>query len=476
MNLLAVGFCLAKYRALAFHTRDFPYYLQFYTKVFDDSLPPRLSLNPQGDNFLQMRGVEGVKSLHQALHFEPMKYVYGALYFLFKSPMTLFVFTSAVFFSPILYMLAVFPVKTDRDRYFVALFSLAYCLYPSVLFAVSYDLRPFTFLAPLFMLSFLSVHFRRPAAEAILFFNLMFFAREEALLLGVVIVLYAVVCSYEERSGRWARVVALAASLGLWASCIIVYYAWTGYETKLGRNLYEFFTDPAGLALLLTVGGTAFYLWKRLRPIIIPNLRVVTYSLVFVPLVFQLISLKSKQVLFHPRWILLAYCILILMVILWQSGDGPRRKAAVLYSLGALAALSLPLNFTTPRSAYAAFGSYVEDAKHASLVWSQREGTDKHHAQILNDFQTYQAFSDYEYVYVYERLPWDVTEHPVRWRRYYPLNVDLLVDLLGKKIEIVVISNEEEVRIQEILDKAGLQGLMEPVFSNKKYSVLRIRR
>ena len=83
--VVAAVFNYFKLRSLGFHTRDFAFYLEFAAKLLDPALSNRYSLNPVGYNFLGCPGVdfpgtEGTGNFHQAIHFEPMKYIYAVVY------------------------------------------------------------------------------------------------------------------------------------------------------------------------------------------------------------------------------------------------------------------------------------------------------------------------------------------------------------------------------------------------------------
>src|SRR3989344_3838064 len=80
---------------------------------------------------------------------------------------------------------------------FFLAFIVLYGLFPSSLFAVTFDMRFFSLLTPLVLLSFVSIFLKRPTIESILLFNSMFLIREEALIFGAAMVAYTFIESWK---------------------------------------------------------------------------------------------------------------------------------------------------------------------------------------------------------------------------------------------------------------------------------------
>ena len=114
--------------------------------------------------------------------------------------------------------------------------------------------------------------------------------------------------------------------------------------------------------------------------------------------------------------------------------------------------------------------TYEENSEYASLVFQFADRIDSNTSYLLCDYQTYQAFYDYERVYVYNRLPWYVIKGA---SRYYPRNEDALARLLEEKIEYIVVSQQSLENIMALLISTGQEPI--EIIQNERYSALRLR-
>jgi hypothetical protein len=484
--VVAAVFNYFKLRSLGFHTRDFAFYLEFAAKLLDPALSNRYSLNPVGYNFLGCPGVdfpgtEGTGNFHQAIHFEPMKYIYAVVYRLSRGPMGIIVLTALVCFFPIVYLAFSRPLDQSLDRWFVILFAILYIVYPSSFLAVSYDLRPYVFLAPFFALSILSLQFRRPLWETVVFFTLMFFSREEAIVLGLVVVIYATLNSVGARKG-WISAIVLAFLWLTWFGLMYAYFSWKGCVLDWKLALPQLDLNTLILPSIVGVIVLAFFAWLFVR-VKLPVWRVfqvVLYSVVFVPLGWQLVSMEkagtftfsaAQDLVVSPRLVLYFTVMMVLIAILWDliSLRIFRKGVLVLLAFGilfSLVACSLMPDLTAPGLLL----SYIERKPLADLVFSLRDATNREETYILCDYATYQAFYDYENLYVYSRLPWYLAPGDVR---YYPINVPILQDLLSERVEYIVITKKSESNIDDLLVSASLEPV--EVQDNGQYKIIRLR-
>ena len=470
-----------KLQSLGFHTRDFALYLQFHSKLLDPALTNRCSLNPQGFNLLGLAGTECADSLHQAIHLTPLKYVYAVLYRLSGNPLPIYLLTALIQFAPLLYLACVYPQDETADRRFVIVFSLLYAIYPSTIQAVLFDLRPFALLGPLFLLSMLAVYLRRPRWETLVFFNLMFFAREEAMILGVVVILFSLVTSNDDRDRR-DRNAGLIASWLSWLLITIAYFVWTGYPSR--RSI-----SPSTTVLALLLAGLCLVAYRTIRPRIegARSIRraarqIGVYSLILVPLGYELFSVYSRRgytpveglrrllvaLVISPRYNLYFVVGSFLLILLWGAVDRVRIRKAILGGMIIASIVSVPaqaviLKRRLPADAYAT-GRMVHDL---------RGVTDKYSTYILADYSTQQAFYDYENVYVYNRLPSFLIEGD---GRFYPEpeSVSALTTLLRNDIEYIVVSQESVADINELLELSSVDA-SRPVTENGTYKVFKVR-
>jgi hypothetical protein len=485
------AFANVKYKSLGFNTRDYPFYFQFATKLLDPEIVERTySINPDGYNVFFFNGADGAESLHQSVHFEPIKYSYAGLYYLTGEPGVLFLFVGIVFFLPILYLAVVTRLDTVESRSFALLVAAVYVLYPSSLKVASYDLRPFVFLAPFFAMSMLSLAFRRPALETFTFFCCMFVAREEALFFGAIIIGYAFVTLPHE-ADRKATVWPLAVIWGTWLVVTLAYFAWTGYSNTLTPRLAKIwsvvlqhplvavFCVGAGCAAAVFGSIQSWKLYKRVPSIELRQIAV--YSAVVPPLAFQFVRERSESLIgfnttelvrtaFSPRFAFHLVVTLVFLVMLWTMNRNKGYRRAVLALLSVGLALSVAAAIVSPFGLRRQTAFHSNDIAAAADVLNLRKSTEKHKTRILADYATLQAFADYQYVYAYPRLPWRVVPGE---GRHYPANKLALQALLNDQIDYIVVSKTSMDAVDDLVQQGGLRTVT--VFDNSKFVALRLQ-
>jgi hypothetical protein len=491
---VAVSFwiCQVKYLTLGFHPRDYAYYLQFSSKLLDQDSARLYSVNPIGNNWLRFNGMEGIKSFHQAIHLEPIKYVYAPLYTVTGSPVVLFLFASVVFFLPVLYLVFRFPVQTEADGWFVLAAVLLYVAFPASLATPSFDLRPYLFLGPSFLLLTLSITFRRPLWEQVLWLNSLFLVREEALILGACGILFAF---FQARGASLRRktLLSLGAVWMAWSAFSLWYFAWTDFPTpwlhgpdSTFRQLADLlagrpvllFSVAAGflllLALMVLLGRALLRIENFDRRIVIAS-----FSAVLVVLVYQWTSnswddpgsalsrLVSANLL-SPRYSLHLGALLGLIVLCrLLSEKGTWRRAGLW--LGLLGVGGMVASALSPRGLVATLAE--ADGRTARDVLALRDSLDRHETWILTDFATFQAYYDYEHVYVYERLPAHLVTGE---KQYYPANADLVQALVDTQVEYIVVSKPSQGQVSDFIKNGNLA--ITTLFDNGSYLALKIIR
>lgn len=474
--LCAVLVCLStllairKQKSLGYHTRDYTYYAQFQAKLLDGGRSPRLSLNPYGRNLFGFRGVEGSTGLHQAIHFEPIKYLQAVVYALSGGPLGVYLFNALVFFSPALYLIFRMPQRSAWDRQFYGLAAGIYLLYPSSQLCATFDLRPFLFLLPFFFLCVLAVHARRSKLEAVALFNLPFLAREEALVLAPIAILYAYAKTQQEPSaGDRALLRPLVASYLAWLLASMAFFFWTGYPnsgTVWGVLLLLALASGAGAAGIATAARRLGPASEWLPPLVL--------SLAAIPLAYRAEDLGAERLLFDPRYTLCAGWALLVIVAAWPAIRGPRGRKGVLAGLTALLLLLLAANLEPEgRSALAAHRVHAARAADAAIVFDLRRSLDPASSAVLADYTTHQAFFDFESVYALERLPWYLSPGD---SRFFPENAGMLRRLIREKIEVIAVSTANLGRVTEEVAAVGLEGSLQEIAANEHYAILRVAR
>jgi hypothetical protein len=477
MSIISTFYSYCKYKSLNFHPRDYPFYFQTASKLFDQSLTNQFSLNQDGHNFFGYYGTEGVENIHQTLHFEPVKYIYALLYKLFKTPVAIFIFSGCIFFFPVVYFSQIQSRKKESSCFIVSLFTIFYLFSPLALRTASYDLRPFVFLVPLFTMLIFSIHFSRPTWENILLFNSLFIVREEALMFAFVATLYAFAKESSQKKNFFLPKI-FAMNWLLYAALLFTYYSWAGFpltsmlDVSQRRTNNNFIAIAISVIVLFTLLYIVYFVYRKLHGSLSSSgLMLLTYSLIFIPVFLGIMpylyryrsALKRVfSLLFsHPRFYFFYFTALVFIVLVWDLFLKNRKTKIVRCFFWIV--MGGVIIFTT-RTDYTHFRDCVAEKKAADIVFSLRENTDKYKTALLCDYSTYQAFCDYENVFCYNRLPCYIVNGA---ERYYPSNIHYLKRILERKIEYVVLSIKES---KKAIKRLNLDKL--PVYAkNKEYVI-----
>jgi hypothetical protein len=163
----------------------------------------------------------------------------------------------------------------------------------------------------------------------------------------------------------------------------------------------------------------------------------------------------------------LTFYILILLFILLLDFIPGRGRAFLAGSLGALCIFFAALSVYNIAPQISAWSQALAPAR---LVWEFKAGMDPYQANLLLDYDTYQAFYDFENIAVYNRLPLWMVEPE---ERFYPDNKDFLARLIRDRMQYAVISQESLANLRELAVMAGLP--VGVVAANQRYVVLQFR-
>jgi hypothetical protein len=473
-----------KFKSLNFHPRDFPFYLQFAAKLGDQNLTDQYSLNPDGHNFIGFHGTEAEDNFHQALHLEPVKYLYPLLYKIFKAP-GLFLFGALIFFSPIVYFAFIHFKKRENSHWIVLFFTILYIFTTLTLETASFDLRPFAFLAPMFALLIFSIHFDRPLWEKILLFNCLFLVREEAMIFAFGALLYTAAKEYTQSKKLFLAKIFIINWL-VWVGLLFLYYGWTGYAFFNYVSNLQGFTGgrfiPTGIRFVFffaLIYLCLFIIKKRNHRLFSSLLILLTYGLIFIPLFLAFLPFTFSPrlnlffILVHesPRFNMLFITFLVFLVLVWDLFLQDRAKIVLKIITVIIMGYFI---VTTSLETYGKFRKFAAERKPAGIVFSIKENNDKYKTGILCNYNTYQAFYDYENVFCFNRLP----AYMIRGKdRYYPYNVKYLQQLIKEKVDYVVLGlkGKEKTMTLEIIKILNLDKI--PAYaSNDRYIIYKIQR
>ena len=474
-----------KRAALAFDEVDYAFYAQFAAKLLDPQLTNRYSAQPDGYNFFGLTGVDGQYSLNQSIHFELIKYVYAILYRLIPSPIFLTFFIAAIYFSPILYLAFIHPAQNTTDRFFILGFTLLYIGFPSVVHLINFDLRPRILQIPVLVLSTFSIHYRRPFLEKLFFFGSFFLIREEILIFSPTLILY----DYLRSPSSKKNILSLTSFILVWLSFGVLnfqYFKWTAYQTgQFATPLHQVSTTSLLPGTL--IGGVICLLillliaWvQEYKPASLPELlQILGYTTIFLPLSVQLFTEANRwsfpenaayessldYALFSPKMTLYFVAVLLFFVIARESLKVPKQLKAVNYLLFGIGIPLLAINLSNLPSTLA---NFKQRATAAEIVFQTRADFDPYHTRVLTDYNTYQAFFNYENVYLYQRLPWSIAGE----ERYYPDNIQYLQQILRDEIDYIIINASSKQDILALLTMTTLQ--LASVIETPEYQIFRL--
>jgi hypothetical protein len=483
-TLASSQFSLLKMERGAYHSRDYGFYREFYSRALDSSMRQSYSLNPEGSNFLRYRGMEGSSSslsLQKSIHLEPIKYLH-ALVYRASGVRAVHAFVAVLYFLPLLGM-ARLAVRAPRgEAKFWLILGLLYCLLPPNLAAVSFDLRPFSLLVPMFWICLMTILARAPGWLVVASFLLLLAVREEALILtiGLVFIARAWGVRWRESRGRpvWPSLLAIWL---LWGIITPLYFRWSGLQTTLPvdvtRILAKISTPNGfvGAALLVVALIAALIVWRRTSS----RAKTVCVLLALaavaaLPQFLSLFAAPSQQTLadivYAPRSALAWGIALTAVLPLIMGSRTAIRAQKGFAALACVAVVLAGLSLTSWEGSAVASVKQLLATDHSSAdIRAFRDQLPKHESRVLCDYRLYQTFASLDSVFVFQRLPnWLVAGE----RRRYPANLEVLEWLLRKHVDYVAVADSSLIELAPVLARSGVE--VEPVLRKGSVAVLRI--
>jgi len=484
----SIYFSYVKFLALGYEHFDFAFYLQFAAKLSDPQLIDQYSTNPNGRNFLYFAGPEGYRHFHQAIHFEPIKYVFVVAYYLFKSPISVFTVFGVLYFLPLVYITLIFPLHTAQDRMLLLFTVGIFTFYPSTFKTISWDLRPYIFLAPGLMFALVAIVFRRPLWERV--FGLMFLllAREESLILGSCVVAYNFLSEMRQKRNSSKTTTVLGGMLIAWGLITVSYYRWAHYSLNISakmleRVLYVKRTPviPMIFVCLLLIGVVAISRYwtglmkkmdhrvNRFLPVIVFSFCIIPLTMEFLyyfkrelhdyqhPQLLDILKFVFHELLWAPRYTLYAVVVLLVAILVWEAMSSAERKkhAWIMTMTGILLLIMAVPSLVFIQRSFSTYRHQFD--KYSSLVFNARNSTDKYADYILCDRDTYQAFFDYNHIFVYNKIPCYLLKNCfIEWDNlFYPRNLPMLQQLVTNDIQYIVTSQKNMNVMRQLLERSG---------------------
>lgn len=483
-----------KHQAIAYDF-DYGYFAQIATKLSDAKSARIATLVPIGANMFGLGAFEGVKGFDKTIHFELMKYFPAVIYFISGQLWLVFLAVAAVYFSPLVYLLAIFKNRNADEKKNALIYGLLYAFSPAVLATVSFDLRPFLFFTPFILFLFLAVYYRRNFWEILIFFNLLFLVREEALVFAAFFIIYYFFRYYILEAERPGYVVALAVNWLVWAGIVFVFMKWSGYGLTdknivrwdlLSSWLYRNWAYLLAVFAAICISG--FRLYQYLRPRKDGLYIKILNDLMFVgalslPIIFgswkkMAAPKRFYQVLYFQRFSLIfPIMLLIILMIVYSYLRSEKQKKWYTASIAALTGFMLLFNFL-PVSEAAVTNWHQVNSKigDAQLVWDLKSKTDKYNTVVLADQPTVEAFYDFEHINIFPcSAPNDFNlvqrDEPIRC---YPGNEKYLVNLIKDKVEYIVVTKNSLPLVSNLMLQAQVKALESK--TNDTYAWIRLAK
>jgi len=392
---------------------------------------------------------------------------------------------AAIYFLPVLYVLAIAPGHGPQAFGFHLIFVLCYSLYPSVLEAASHDLRPFTLLLPFFSLALFSLLFKRKRWEVLLLFNLLFTAREEALVLGLGIVLIAFVMR-----GRWrtsnlnSLPWALLLNWGAWMVATMAYYLWTGYETVPPADLLRYIAKlsafPIWLAAIAVLGGVAaLLLLVRRRTADYGRVVLVLLALSCMALLPALRDFRGMspgavglKVLYNQWHSIAPRIALLSLVPLWLGTTSAIRQRQIVWGQAALALVFLIFStLPFPDAATSRIKLFRQRQANAANILAFGRSVDPYETAVLCDLDAYQAVCHIDKVRVYERWPhWIIPGEA----RFFPGNASHVPQFVDEEADYVVMGTASADVLIPLLSRSSAR--LDTLSVSDLFLILEVKR
>ncbi len=456
-------------RALRFDPSDGTYYLSFYAKAFDPSA--QHLINPEGRNVFFFSGTDGAESLHQDIHFEPIKYVLAAFRYAFATPMAVIIVLALLAFSPLLYG-AYIAAQSQAWRRADTWILIAYATYPSVFISIGSSLRPIVLLPAFFMLAFLAICYARPLFERFALFALLFLAREEALILGAALFLIALGVP-KPAGGRFSRgylVIGVIGALAFIAAMILSGY----YVTVTPEKVARYVPLPLFALVACSLLGILAWLFIRFRTRLMPYLPLVAstgvalfaLAVIMAHLVVdgRLLPLPWSDVVRDNYTSIAVAGLTALAFLVRDYGVGER---SLIRGACAVIALSITAQLFIPGFALDLARRAADDEGDAALVFRAH---DAHPDRVLASYATITAWHEAERSYAFERFPARLVPGPAR---FYPENANVVRAYLKDEAEAVVIGRDVAPLAEAIARSAGKELVL--VEENARYAWYTVR-
>jgi hypothetical protein len=465
-----------KYKALGYGPIDFPYYFQFIVKVFDSRYTQHLTMHPEGANVFGIAGIDGAKSFHATLHFELMKYFSALSVRITDWPLMAFIFIPCLYYLPLVYIFLLFKNKTAAERIFAVLISVIYVLWPATAQAVGFDLRPWIFLTPILLLLLISVYENRPNWEIIVFFNLLFLVREEALFFNAIFLGCYILRNISQWREKSKLLIVLVSSYAVWAGIIVLYYyivkfpGFANISTRLQHGQVKLLVLSAAGIMFLAL---FWYLYKKGKnvalgmDIFLPVILVLPFVVKFQAGTYNGSLIES--LIFSPRTGLLVVSIIGLILAVRPLAQFNYKKLII--PLIPLTIIIACLFLFFRNSPMQSLFFYRHQSGQFVKLWNWHRDLNRFTDRVITDFPAFQAFNDYEEAVSYERLPSYINNNPDSHTWSFPANSIYLKNIMPS-YDYLILKPEHSVEMEQFAKGIGIS--LQKIDGDSQFSMYKI--
>jgi len=327
----------------------------------------------------------------------------------------------------------------------------------------------------------MSLIFNRSKIEILLFFNLLFFSREEALLLSLfAIFVYISKWGYKIKIFNIANI--LIFNWLAWLAIYYYYYYWADFSfaTGLLSTVMSIKINPViNISIFCLFGSLIFILLYLLfcKLKILKFLPVTIYSsiyiVVFRPDLEKIIqtpklglSELANDLIYNPRYSLHFLLFIILLLLIHEIIIKVKIKKiiAICMILGIL--ISLKTNIETYNLII-----MQERIRQSKPIYSIKKTMNNMNDKIIVDSTTYQVFYNFENVYVIIES-FNNNKYKDKEGRY---SVNGIESLIRKGIDYIVVSNKYFSSIRTTLLQTNIYEI-DIIFKNNLFVILKLNR
>lgn len=175
----------------------------------------------------------------------------------------------------------------------------------------------------------------------------------------------------------------------------------------------------------------------------------------------------ALNVVYGARWAMLWIVLLLVLLDLWSKPWPPAVRRRGLAFVTGLCVVLISLNFVGTQSVVALLNQCANRIGREKFVWSARDEIPRG-ANVMADYDTLQAFTDFPQVSVFDRMPMSLAGGS---KRFYPKNKPVLSRLLSGSTTYLILSRKNADELPEILTSEAQERLT-VIGANERFKLL----